>query len=96
MITPPTRLIEWKIDRMDNGAVLKRIDGERVDPKGWVVFDDRLQTYRVVGPDSGQCADDLELAVEILWHWRAGRHHPSCDCDCCINSRSRVWDVESG
>lgn len=83
MITPPTNQVEWKIDRTDNGAVLKRIDGKRVDPKGWVTFDDRLQTYRVVGPGNGQDADDLELAVEILWAWRTGRHHPLCDCDCC-------------
>lgn len=96
MITPPTNQVEWKIDSAENGATLKRIEGERVYPKGRVVFDDRFDAYRVTwGRDGVQYADDLELAMEILWAWRTGRHHPLCDCDCCARSNPWTGDTEA-
>lgn len=88
MIGKPSAFPEWKLERRDNGAVLKRVQGEKIETKGWVTWNDRLQCYRINGSWFAVTeVEDAELAEEILWSWRTLNHHPLCECERCERFR---------
>ncbi|HMR01784.1 MAG TPA: hypothetical protein PKA43_00270 [Candidatus Competibacter phosphatis] len=89
MITAPPNRQEWKLDRTPDGGVLKKVEGETVTPVAWIYFSDRHQCYYLLGRSREAKCDDLELALDILWSWRSGYHHPLCECDMCIRRKER-------